>query len=567
MSIMFAEHIIAQKLNIPLCTQCGTSVSATTEAVSMDVVGSHVVPSEQEVTDIQHAIRGDEVAIVEHTNALRDARRVVADLERNLKVLEANVVHKRALLSPVRRLPADILSLILSDSIMRTFRRRPDSTLLLQHPLLRVCRWWRELGLGTPRLWARIVLFPLCDVSWYKTLALCLQYSKEMPLSICLSSSPPIWRIQLSRPVRVVPFVPMEEWKSVTEPLLTNAFRWRDVRLDGIELPNELLGQTRSLPLLEVLQINNIAIRTADYDDILGIPIMLFRDCPRLRHPHIEHMFFEEIQLPWAQFTALDIVPNRQTGLGAFLSALRECISLQALKVDTMDLYDPIRYPALTLPALTSVELVDRAACLLDIMIAPRMRDIRLEGIASDIHVHTHLDTLLKFAQCNGDSAAGVTSLKITADDELCDDEGYSQWTALLTAYSGLSVLRVEDHTGEDLYAISELARCLAQHVRLVPGLIRLDMREHCLEMPALLDSLERLFDRRGVHSTNGAGRLRQVDVFDVFDLCEERASALRAMGVIINTTRHMPPRDGDVHTALFWSIASDEEDIDGDEA
>lgn len=136
-----------------------------------------------------------------------------------------------------------------------------------------------------------------------------------------------------------------------------------------------------------------------------------------------------------------------------------------------------------------------------------------------------------------------------------------------MTAYSGLSVLRVEDHTGEDLYAISELARCLAQHVRLVPGLIRLDMREHCLEMPALLDSLERLFDRRGVHSTNGAGRLSQVDVFDVFDLCEERASALRAMGVIINTTRHMPPRDGDVHTTLFWSIASDEEDIDGDEA
>ncbi|KAF6763608.1 hypothetical protein DFP72DRAFT_872910 [Ephemerocybe angulata] len=126
-------------------------------------LGTNYVPSPTEVVQLKAQVQ--------------DWDRVIADLDRDLNALqqvqqylsrkrERCVLSKKeyeALLEPIRRVPDEILAAV----FLECLQQEPEGCAAMtptertKHPavtLTHVCRHWRNLAVGTPRLWAQVDL-------------------------------------------------------------------------------------------------------------------------------------------------------------------------------------------------------------------------------------------------------------------------------------------------------------------------------------------------------------------------------------------------------------------------
>ncbi|TRM59346.1 hypothetical protein BD626DRAFT_153559 [Schizophyllum amplum] len=227
---MLAEHLKPLDIRTTLCDQCGTFVSATTASVPVDTLRSYELPTERETIDLQHDVSENDAALDAYAEAITKTQIVLQKLgvQRDLLVLSAE--RKRALISPIRRLPAEVLSMIITHAITCTFSRKRDSTLVLLHPAMRVCQRWRALARATPHLWADIVLYPAFDRCWLKTFKKCLRWSGELSLDICINTDLPPWRHGSAPSLSEVP---TQQWYIVERLVSASMRRWRTARLDG----------------------------------------------------------------------------------------------------------------------------------------------------------------------------------------------------------------------------------------------------------------------------------------------------------------------------------------------
>ncbi|KAH6895027.1 hypothetical protein BKA70DRAFT_1319304 [Coprinopsis sp. MPI-PUGE-AT-0042] len=135
-------------------------------------LGTNYAPSDTEITTI------NEILIKVDTLAIQ--------LETQMKVLKAKhaavtsfTASHRALLSPIRRIPADILITIFQlcmESYKKCKMAASESPLLFT----RVCHQWRELVIGTPSLWSGISIhFPAYPISYSTHLPLTLDATEE----------------------------------------------------------------------------------------------------------------------------------------------------------------------------------------------------------------------------------------------------------------------------------------------------------------------------------------------------------------------------------------------------
>jgi hypothetical protein len=148
----------------------------------------------------------------------------------------------KVLLSPIRRVPAEILG----DIFLQTVPARFVVPKLDKFPLVltRVSRFWRHTTLNTHRLWASCHL-DMTRMSWTAGTSLAeiwLQRSGICPLSLSIQIGPDV--------------PPNENFISV---LTTHAFHWRNLHLD---LPSEWLpllfnNLAFNLPLLEDLTLKS----------------------------------------------------------------------------------------------------------------------------------------------------------------------------------------------------------------------------------------------------------------------------------------------------------------------
>ncbi|TRM58641.1 hypothetical protein BD626DRAFT_438001, partial [Schizophyllum amplum] len=143
--------------SVMLCSKCGSSVSAITHA-PLDALWTDL-PTEREVAEIRHALQMDEASAATLEEAISRTQRTLDDLRAQHNVVVTSAARKRSLIAPIRRLPPELLTIIITLAISRTFDRKRDSTLVVQHPVLQVCHRWRALALATPRIWADIAVY------------------------------------------------------------------------------------------------------------------------------------------------------------------------------------------------------------------------------------------------------------------------------------------------------------------------------------------------------------------------------------------------------------------------
>ncbi|KAH6912718.1 hypothetical protein BKA70DRAFT_1264747 [Coprinopsis sp. MPI-PUGE-AT-0042] len=114
-----------------------------------DRLGTNYVPSEDDVATIQELIKVAEPQIVSldaEIEALKQKRAVFASF----------VTNHRALISPIRRMPPDILRNVFSYCLAR---KTPGKIMkVTEAPLLlaQICSNWRDLVINTPTLWSTI---------------------------------------------------------------------------------------------------------------------------------------------------------------------------------------------------------------------------------------------------------------------------------------------------------------------------------------------------------------------------------------------------------------------------
>ncbi|KAF7972899.1 hypothetical protein HWV62_12072 [Athelia sp. TMB] len=384
-----------------VCLKCGAGVTSETYHVDPspvhDLLSSNLPPTGKAQVDAARTIIKDiasEIAGIE-----QDILRMHAAL--SLLAAKRTALHDYAeahkgLISPLRRLPAEILS----DIFIRALPPFPCKLKSSEIPILLelVCRRWRDVVRSTPALWSRIEL----DYAHKNTVhqsaiaSTCLARSIQHPLTISLTSSgiyvPPDW---------VHPTLAL---------IVAQCERWRTVQLDFLPLYaiEELAEAKGRLPLLERLYVSTYDATTT----IKGKRALLdaFSLAPKLRYLELESQEFKDIvtdnilHLPWNGLTHL-IVDLRHAA--DILSILLQCHDLVHFEAHVSNTPMSDDLPEVHLPYLRSLSLkLPEFPTILPKLILPALTQVSLTPLyvldftAELWHTNSGFDKLLKKSGC-----------------------------------------------------------------------------------------------------------------------------------------------------------------------
>ncbi|KAF7296214.1 hypothetical protein HMN09_01090100 [Mycena chlorophos] len=125
------------------------------------ILHTNTVPSDSECDEIRALLRPQRPRIAQLAEDVARIQAILDEAVRARDELQAAIEAHEALISPMRRVPDDILSVIFLHTLPTT---RNTALILDEGPLLlmQVCRYWRALTLAIPHLWAsmHIVLPP-----------------------------------------------------------------------------------------------------------------------------------------------------------------------------------------------------------------------------------------------------------------------------------------------------------------------------------------------------------------------------------------------------------------------
>ncbi|KAJ7643750.1 hypothetical protein FB45DRAFT_861347 [Roridomyces roridus] len=281
----------------------------------------------------------------------------LARLDAKRASLQAGIEAHRALLSPIRRIPEDIVREIFISCLPEDHDAFMDVT---EAPMLlgRICGLWRRVAHSTPRLWTSVYIPPLPENfdAFYPEaierilatlLKAWLERSMDCPLSLSLA---------------LPSFSGSQEYpKVVLDQLLAVSTRIRRLRFKGPikDLWPVLELGAQALPMLE-----SVTVDFTEYSPLAPEQSALFH-VPTLRRFSLRAADAEALALPlaWEHLTELNLtrngVPRSQGGFSAVAAfeVLRRCSSLIRCWLHvTVDLpldQQPIRLPRIQMLSIT----------------------------------------------------------------------------------------------------------------------------------------------------------------------------------------------------------------------
>ncbi|KAL1685217.1 hypothetical protein GGG16DRAFT_119080 [Schizophyllum commune] len=429
------DHEVALRLD------CEPVLRSTLLIPTWEALRSQVTPSEGEICKINSAITNE----------------------------RCTIALKTSLVSPVRRLPTEVLAIIITDVL------RDDScddiSERMVSSVMHVCHRWREIALSLPVVWTDISFSHDSEGNRCALLEECLRRTQGKPLSITLST--------------MTGDVPADE--AFTQVLLASATRWQKLTLDNISLP-WLSTDTLHAPALEHLEITN------------SHPTgwLCFANCPALSSVVLDIRGFRELDLPWGQLTSLEIDWENMATVDACLKAIQGCNRLLTFALLSHGSYPLDDLPDVVLPALTELTLARSASTLLPLFHVPHLTDLGIggDGFAGILETYA--------ARLEGDCLA-VTCLS------LCALTAESDWVRLFELYTNIRRLTVycpDEPAGPTLLP---LWLALRHRQDLLPHLAFLDLPT--LNITSLQDVqlVEDIVDDRVLRRPAGATRLARL--------------------------------------------------------
>ncbi|KAL0948569.1 hypothetical protein HGRIS_011128 [Hohenbuehelia grisea] len=409
------QRLSLRKIPALPCPDCNMASITTDGRFDLEaspvaaLVTSNQRPSTAEIdtalAEVKHS--SHELALcddnIKHLEAhLEDLKRLethLQDLKRKRSTISRYLLAHKAAASPIRRVPPEILAIIMLYAVSRERSLDQYFPGAPQHGMWRlalVSRIWRDVALSTPILWSEIDIDcnetrRWSDVSMFEVL---LERSRPAPLTF--------WLIHED--------IGGDNHFRVLETICAHSARWKNVFITSSFIPLKFMSRVRSaIPQLSRLKINL-------YNDQGLQPVIdAFSDALQLQHVDLGDLGSRSIDLPWPQLKSLKcagtisdclrVLPNmgalealefspevEQDSSG---TRLRNQFSLPRLKSLSIPYgrFEPDFIDCLTLPALESatfvmngssnvtlhayLSLIKRSSCTLTTL---SLRAVRLDG-------------------------------------------------------------------------------------------------------------------------------------------------------------------------------------------
>ncbi|ESK91756.1 hypothetical protein Moror_10585 [Moniliophthora roreri MCA 2997] len=274
------------------------SLSASRSSTMQGLFRHTISPKERQMI-IQWLLDAEEDLKAQHAEISR-LKTVILTLENKRDGLKRWMEKYRTLLSPIHRLPPEILLKVFSSYC-------EDNVLEKAHPpravrLAMVCGRWRDLVLSTPELWASVTV-RFCR--WMKDQKLLAQMTKlfmERSKACALRLTLDFGGIPLDYDLS--PIIP------ALDIFAQNSSRWREVTLavvppvfQVLEKPTITAIQGRLANLKQLSLVTRPYKEAAESVPLRGLDV--FNICPSLHTLQFSPQIADSISLPWRQIKSL----------------------------------------------------------------------------------------------------------------------------------------------------------------------------------------------------------------------------------------------------------------------
>lgn len=287
------------------CKNCSLTFRSLSEERSVDLEAR--LRSGQRVSSVEAAqvaaLSADVRADTDRCDTeISRLHRLIFSLENKRRELKSRENAYTSLLSPIRRLPPEVLGKLFSDCC--GLAQLYPSQLPMLFTLSMVCAYWRTVIQSTPSLWSTISA-NITAMSHLKLMDKYLEYSGQLPLSIS------------------VQYCDMDLESITMEHLLHHCHRWRDLDLALIchnVREDTFRSMEGNLPTLERLTLDFV---NSEFDDHEGSTA--FESAPKL-HTLSLHSTSAGMVFPWKQIVhlSLDQIPVKE-----FLRLVSLCDNLE----------------------------------------------------------------------------------------------------------------------------------------------------------------------------------------------------------------------------------------------
>ena len=279
---------------------------------------SNLPPSEIEVDLIMGIVSEAELYVdrIGKRLELHPKNRV---LKNQLRTYENYLIRHQSLLSPLRRLPSELLYQIFEvfalPPLYLNGPNKPSHWSELPFNVSQVCHRWRAITLSMPLLWTRIPLLTLdmkytANPSFLEFYASFLLRSAGQPIGVFVSSHNP----KAENAVK---------WHPAVKILVSHSYRWQHLRVvsHSSHLLRALRPIKKRLPILRTL---NLELDPEAY-------LNMFQKAPKLSQVRLIGIAPERIALPWKQLVHYN---GRHDEMGATIP-LRSGPSLETLELQS----------------------------------------------------------------------------------------------------------------------------------------------------------------------------------------------------------------------------------------
>ncbi|KAF7364845.1 hypothetical protein MVEN_00354800 [Mycena venus] len=298
----------------------------------LDRLNTNYVPSDSEILDIRLLLMDPADELARLDAQIEEMDITLSLLKEKRTSLKAPIDAHRALISPMRHVPLDVLQEVFLSCLPFEHNALIDPT---EAPLLlgRICRHWRRVAYSTPMLWSSIYILslnyghtsPSLLSKLERLVEAWLERSATCPLSVSLFDTTSIFEFNKDHPL-ILSLLPISR-------------RICDLALSGnaqFFLPLLQLG-SEDLPLLKRIRIqstaNSIIDNHLEAANVFQIPTL-----EEVALHLIESVDPLSLPLRWSQLTALNLgcdrawTGNSQGGgldFDGALDVLRRCPNLR----------------------------------------------------------------------------------------------------------------------------------------------------------------------------------------------------------------------------------------------
>ncbi|KAJ7502552.1 hypothetical protein B0H11DRAFT_1989085 [Mycena galericulata] len=385
-------------------------------------LGTNFCPNDREVLEIQALLIAPSSRLKRLDDEIADLQKAIDKLVEQRNSVRVYVDSHRALLSPARRLPIDVIREIFMACIP-THRNCVMSAREAPILLGRICSSWRTISLSTPRLWSRLhIVEPKEDMEHprsslephtkklaqrFETMKTWLGRSGQCPLSISFDGDKK----------HIFGDSDDSDEDSGSHPMLKAlipfASRSQEVslRITSSFLPT-LISFEGAFTMLKTLEITVLRVYSDYAEEVQWGPLELLRG-PHISTVALNNLNTNPLALPlrWENITSLALMghwSNKQyLTSDTVVQILSRCPQIRNCRVSVLDNSEREGESSFELPSLRSLELTGTATPsqtimrMFSLLSLPELRHFDFRGIGGGnitfmplLHNSVHLESL-----------------------------------------------------------------------------------------------------------------------------------------------------------------------------